>query len=387
MRTLFLLFFIIGSSWLYSQKVPRTKIVAPVCDNVLFSYNAKASVVASQNTVFTWLREQVPGIANPRMDGSGPLINEYLINTTTNPIVVSYAITMMLASECVHTDTLKVIVNPTPHLSSPLWASICDSSLFNYTPLSAVANTSFAWSRPSVWGIANDSAKGVNNISERLIDTAYTFVKVPYYFKSTANSCVGIDTLTVQVIPRPFGTIVTDPKDSIYSGKLLKLKFKTTDTIPYKYVWDFGDGLTANTVLNPVQHYYNTRRDSLTPIKLDITNRYGCYNSFTSSIQVVGDSTPRPVDTFAVQRYYSIAVFPVPFTTDLKLKYSLLGPSETAQYVVNDMSGRLVYAQSITLPTGNNIINLPSDKMVKGVVYVVKINSKTYSYEDKVYRK
>jgi hypothetical protein len=56
-------------------------------------------------------------------------------------------------------------------------------------------------------------------------------------------------------------------------------------------------------------------------------------------------------------------------------------------YIVNDLSGRLIYAQPLELTTGSYIIKLPSEKLISGIVYVVKINSKTYQYEDKVYKK
>jgi hypothetical protein len=370
----------------HSQKAARVKTVADVCDNSLFSYTIQGSTKASIALQYYWVRPAVPGIANPQKSGNTKQISEYLNNTTAAPITVKYIITMTQAGGCGHTDTLRVRVNPTPRLISSLTAQVCDYSILNYTPVSNVASASFTWVRPSVDGIHNTASTGVVKVNERLLNSARRIVKTPYYIESEAAGCVGRDTLWTTVIPRPFG-LINLSADTVKSGQSLNLSFSTGDTIHYRYMWEFGDKLTANTALNPVDHIYNTRVSKEHAIKTTITNRFSCVDSFTTKVYVIGDPKVTPTDTLAVERNYTMAAFPVPFTSELKLKYSLVGPDEPAMYYVNDLAGRVIYAQKITLPGGNSIIKLPSDRLISGVVYVIRVKSRTFDYEDKVYRK
>jgi hypothetical protein len=384
---LFIVYWLIASSIL-AQKSAKIKTANAVCNAGLFNYTIKSSVDGTLGGItYSWTRAAVNGITNSAGSGNSAVINEYLVNNTNQPITVDYIVSMKLGDEiCPHMDILRLKVQPTPHINSTLVAQICDSSIFSYLPTTTVLGSSISWQRPSMIGMANTIGSGISDINERLIDTAFKILKVPYYFSSIANGCIGKDTLSLTVIPRPFGSIQIS-SDTVYSGNPSKMYFASTDTIPYQYAWSFGDGQIAKTKINPIAHYYNTRRSGTMPINVAITNRYGCSNSYLSSLEIKGDSTLKTVDTFAVQRHYSFQVFPVPFYSDLKLKYTLDGPSETAMYIVNDLSGRLIYAQPLELTTGSYIIKLPSEKLISGIVYVVKINSKTYQYEDKVYKK
>ncbi len=369
------------------QKAPRLKTVNDVCDMALFSYTVKPSVKFKTGLSIRWVRPQVPGIRNAAATGNTGVINEYLNNTTALPVKVKYIITMTLAGGCDHSDTLQVTVNPTPRIITSLTAQVCDSATLNYIPESAVRTASFAWSRPVVQGIRNEAKTGVEKVNEALYNDQYEIRKVPYYIQSMDKGCIGYDTVWTTVVPRPFGLIEISPDDTVKSGQILKLKFATTDTIGKKYNWLFGDQLSATTKLNPIEHFYNTRNSGYMPLKVNITNTFGCANTFNGHVYVVGDPTARYRDSIAVERNYSMAAFPIPFTSDLRLKYSLRGPDEKAMYYVNDMSGRLIYSQQIILPGGDQVIKLPSDRLYSGVVYNIKIISKTFHYEDKVYRK
>jgi len=369
------------------QKAPRTKTVADVCDMSLFSYTIKPSVKSKIGVSIRWVRPQVAGIRNAAATGNTGEINEYLNNTTALPVKVKYIITMALPGGCDHTDTLQVTVNPTPRLITPLVAQVCDSATLNYVPESNVKTASFAWSRPVVQGIRNEAKTGIDKVNESLYNDQFEIRRVPYYIQSNDKGCTGYDTVWTTVVPRPFGFIEINPVDTVKSGQILKLKFITTDTIGKKYNWLFGDQMSANTQLNPVEHFYNTRNSGYMPLKVNITNTFGCANSFNGHVYVVGDPSARPSDSIAVQRNYSMAAFPIPFTSDLRLKYSLRGPDEKAMYYVNDLAGRIIYAEQITLPGGDQVIKLPSDRLYAGVVYTIRIISKTFNYEDKVYRK
>ena len=363
---------------------------AVVCDSSLFSYTALSSVASKYAPSFSWTRAAVPGISNAAGSGGSSVISEVLKNTTTDSVVVKYAITMASATGCSHTDSLFVTVRPTNRLSSAYTAIVCDSSLFTYTALSSVASKyapSFSWTRAAVPGISNAAGSGGSSvISERLIDTGYAIIKVPYAITMVSNGCVHTDTLVTTVINRPYGSIVTMPVDTVIAASPLLLGMGSPDTLRMKYAWNFGDGITANTNLQTVKHYYYSSTNISPLISLRATNAYGCYRTIFKPIVVLADSTPKPIDTIAVQHHYKMVVFPNPFTTVLHLQYSNPGPDEEAVIRANDMGGNNIYIKRIMLLHGDHIIDLPIDRVEKKQVYNFWLSSKSFKHEQKFYR-
>ncbi|MCU0471007.1 MAG: M36 family metallopeptidase, partial [Arcicella sp.] len=64
-----------------------------ICSNDVFNYTATA---LPSETVFSWTRATVAGISNPTGSGNSANINETLVNTTNNPVTVSYFFTLTI---------------------------------------------------------------------------------------------------------------------------------------------------------------------------------------------------------------------------------------------------------------------------------------------------
>lgn len=203
----FIIFFscLVTSFRVVGQKAALIKNAGAICDSTQFNYTGVSSVSPSLPTTFRWSRAVIPGIANPAAMGNTNLISEFLDNTTANSVLVKYAITLT-SNGCDHTDTLQVIVHPTPRLSSTLTPSaICDSTAFIYTATSLTPGTTFSWLRPAVAGIANISAAGSGNmINEVLVNNTNADITVKYGIRMVANSCIKTDTISVVVHPTPF---------------------------------------------------------------------------------------------------------------------------------------------------------------------------------------
>jgi hypothetical protein len=181
---------------------------ASVCGSALFTY-VPTSI---PGTVFTWNRAMVAGISNAAASGTG-IINETLVNTTVSPVATTYVYTLT-ASGCVSNANVSVTVNPLPTLSSTLTPpSICDSTLFTYSPSSAVPGTVFNWGRAAIAGISNPSATGVDAINEYLKNSTPMTVPVAYVYTLTANGCSNAQTVTVTVNPLPTLTSTLTPPD------------------------------------------------------------------------------------------------------------------------------------------------------------------------------
>jgi hypothetical protein len=95
-------------------------------------------------------------------------INEILVNNSTVPIPVHYAVSIT-SGGCTNTQDVVVTVNAATTLASTLTPpAICSNSVFSYTPVSLTQGTAYNWTRAVIAGISNGAASGTNNPSEIL---------------------------------------------------------------------------------------------------------------------------------------------------------------------------------------------------------------------------
>ncbi|GAC1422602.1 MAG: hypothetical protein NVSMB67_19620 [Flavisolibacter sp.] len=96
-----------------SPSLTSTLAPADICNRSVFSYTPTSSV---PGTIFTWTRTSVVGISNTAASGSG-LVSETLINTTNDPVTVSY-IYSLSASGCPSLSSFTILakVNPSPKI-------------------------------------------------------------------------------------------------------------------------------------------------------------------------------------------------------------------------------------------------------------------------------
>lgn len=127
--------------------------------------------------------------------------------------------------------TTDVTVTPTPMLTSPTTATICDSALFTYTPTASVPGATFSWSRPFVSGIAALGGSGIGAINEVLNSTISFPVTVAYIFTVTVGGCSSVQTVNVTVNPIPVLsslTTTTACSGSLFNYYPASLTFGTT---------------------------------------------------------------------------------------------------------------------------------------------------------------
>ena len=170
-----------------------------VCSGTSFNYTPSSNF---PGTAFIWTREKITGLGNDSSSGYAD-ISELLIDTSGNPLTVNYKFSLFY-NGCVNnkTQTVSVVVNPKPILTSPLQpVPICSESVFNYTPVSNTRDVSFAWSRSYVVGIKESLTEGTNSISEKLTNTTFNIVRVPYVFNISANGCTNQQTIYEIVNP------------------------------------------------------------------------------------------------------------------------------------------------------------------------------------------
>ena len=99
------------------------------------------------------------GISNPSSSGTGN-INEILTNSTTEPINVTYTVTLT-ANGCSNTQNVVVRVSPIPTITSSLTPpDICSENQFSYSVTSVTGALQFTWARSLVTGISNAAGNG-----------------------------------------------------------------------------------------------------------------------------------------------------------------------------------------------------------------------------------
>ena len=143
-------------------------------------------------------------ISNAHATLSGSIVN----GITAGMDTVLYRVT----NTCGTSTAIKIVtINPVPSLvSSTTPSPICDSTLFNYTPLSSVTGTSFTWVRPVATGIANPAGSGAANVSETLYNVTNSDRTATYVYTLAANGCSYTHGVTVTVYPTPRLANVTD---------------------------------------------------------------------------------------------------------------------------------------------------------------------------------
>jgi Concanavalin A-like lectin/glucanases superfamily/PKD domain/Secretion system C-terminal sorting domain/Bacterial Ig domain len=259
------------------------------CNGVQFNYVGTANT--DPGTVYSWSRDSVDGISNAAGEGLDT-ISETLLNTTPYPVAVTYVYDMS-ANGCNNSENVVVTVNPTPMLNSGLTAaSICDSTLFSYSPSSLTPGTYFSWSRDTIAGIANGSNVGTGNVNETLVNTTAAPVQVNYTYTLYA-ACSNTQTVSVTVNPLPTLTsaltaAICDSTSFMYTS--------TSTTSPISFTWsrDSVAGISNSSAsgADPINEVLqNTTPDPVAVTYIDTLSAYGCMNTEMITVTV----NPKPV--------------------------------------------------------------------------------------------
>jgi len=87
-----------------------TTQMGSACSGITFTFAPSTNIVGS---TINWARASLAGISNAAASGTGS-INETLINTTSNPITVTYSLNANASGCSTNNYTATFIVNPTP---------------------------------------------------------------------------------------------------------------------------------------------------------------------------------------------------------------------------------------------------------------------------------
>jgi hypothetical protein len=194
-----------GPNQVYTYTVNPTPTVNAISDQTVCNGASTAVVNFSSpvaGTTYSWTNN-LPSVGLSA-SGTGNINAFSATNLLTIPVMATIIVTPS-ANGCTGINgTFNYTVNPTPLLTSVLTApSICNNTMFSYTPTGSTAGTTFAWSRAVTAGISNPAASGTNSPNEILVNTSPDSVVVTYMYTLTANSCVNTYNVAVTVYPSP----------------------------------------------------------------------------------------------------------------------------------------------------------------------------------------
>ena len=319
-------------------------------------------------------------------------ITSYTASNTTGDIVQSNISVAPSANGCTGpTMNFKIIVNPTPKLTSIKEMNICDEGTLQYVPKSNV-NAKYE----VLWAVKKEDSTSVENtptsgtFSTKLKNSAQTIKKVQFIGTLSSLGCINNDTLIVKVIPKPFGTL-TAKYDTVLSGKLNTFKFVTSDTIARMNTWDLGFNMPKFKISKDsydMEYYYN--KDTMNVISVMPINRYGCFNVFSKTIYIEGVPLVIPkYDTIPNQitdnESWENTLIPVPFNDILSFRYHL-DQDEEATFSFFDPIGFPVYSVKVKMYKGNHKIAIPEQwRLSKNIIYTFICISKSIKHKQRFY--
>lgn len=232
-------------------RLNSTLTPAAVCDSTVFSYVPTST---ASTATYTWSRGTFVGISNGAKTGSGTILDT-LHNTTALPITISYQITIN-ANGCLNTQSISLIIKPTPQMQSALSDTVCSGSSWIYVPSSLTPGTTFSWSRPAIAHILPASNSGLDQIRETLNSDTLEPVKVSYIYTMNADGCVHTTIVNLQVDPIAPSPKITIHPNSIACTEEQYQNFGAANLPPagVRYVWTATTGTTVWATGNTQQY-------------------------------------------------------------------------------------------------------------------------------------
>ena len=262
------------------------------CNNVSNTYTATTTTVAT--TTYAWTRALVSGITNAAVtDGTGAVITETLVNTSTEPIVVHYLITPSVNGCAGTTKDVSVTVNPTAVMTDPTDQVVCNGASTTVTFASAYTEgeVTYTWTNTNTSvglaasGIGNLAFTAANSTSSQIMAT----ITVTPVYTNGGTSCPGVaQTFTITVQPVVIPTVTGPDAACLGTTGLIY----STETEMTGYTWTISGGtITANTG-NSIEVTWDTDGDQW--VGINYTNSNSCSAVIPTQYNVTVHPLPVP---------------------------------------------------------------------------------------------
>jgi hypothetical protein len=273
--------------------------VNPVLDSTYKNAVPSGLILFTGNvagTTFTWTNTNTNiGLAANGIDS----INFTTTNITPYAIVGLITVTPSTAFCLGKPITFKIIVNPTPKLTSKLNDTICTNTIFSYQATCATAGVKYAWNRAVIAGITNpaqNSTDSLGKIDEILINTTASPIDVIYTIKLVAtDGSVNSQDISVTVNPNAKAEYIYTSNKLCTPGMIDTNIIKIVDyqNANGSYQWYANTGTLGSGILFPGFTILNNG-DSVN-IQLNAISKFGCKDD---TVQHKFYTVTKPVATF-----------------------------------------------------------------------------------------
>lgn len=211
-----------GPSQLVTVTVKPTPVMTSaaslaLCSGSTVNLSLQSSISA---TSFSWVATDNPNITGETSTAvSSGLINDVLVNTTSTNQTVLYSVIPTLNGCNGVTQTVSVLVYPTPSITSTNNLTLCSGNVIGLSLSSSVVGTSYTWFAADNTNVTGESTspQSTSTITDLVVNTSGADQTLNYLITPVANGCFGnAQALTVVVKPKPEMTSVAN--STICSG-------------------------------------------------------------------------------------------------------------------------------------------------------------------------
>ncbi len=202
------------------------------------------NLTATAPSTYSWTIGTIIGGITGANSGSGSSITDNLLNSSNSDAgSVEYIVTPTSTTGGCPGDpyTITVTVNPTPSVTTPATAEICNGTQtnINLTSSASSASSDFSWTTGTITGgITGASAGSGSTINQTLTNPSNAAAgSVEYLVTPTAGTCQGSSySITVTVDPTPVVTTVNTKE--ICSGANTNISLDATASS--SFAWSVG---------------------------------------------------------------------------------------------------------------------------------------------------
>jgi gliding motility-associated-like protein len=243
-----------------------------ICSNTNFTYSP---ISKTPGTIFSWTRDSIAGIANKASKGSYA-INETLLNSTINPVSVSYKYKTTFNGCTDSSQVVNFIMNPAPIVPDQK-LTICSGTNFSLPTNLEPLKTTYTWDLPTQ--LPNQSLKGYNarktpqTIVQDSLNNTLTTDAIAIYNIIPQNATCQLKPFNVTVTVKPI-SLIGNQTTSTCTGQ--KMQFTPTQ-IPNgtQFKWKFAEtnpsfalsGYTNNDTLYQTAVTQNLLNSGIIPVK------------------------------------------------------------------------------------------------------------------------
>ncbi len=254
------------------------------------SVNAGNDTTVCQNAQFVRTAIITPAGASVRWyqfgNSSTILSNTATINITPRIADTIFYIAQLTTGSgptaCTASDTVRVIVLPSPRVNAGSDRTVCQNSQLNLSATILPSNATVNW-------YLLGSATSLSNTTSFVVPTSVSGTYNYVVKADSAATCSTLDTIRITINPKP------DAGFNYTSNCGRKFSFTNTSTTAAgtltDFCWNFGTGGNncQSTALNPNYNFPRNSSGQNFSVQLIVTNSSGCRDTATQNV-VVGAS-------------------------------------------------------------------------------------------------